>query len=299
MSQILLEEYANSIHVDDRYESALLTGVNQEKLVLDLLDLLVKEQKQISKADIPFDYRSRRNLLKGLLTVREAAPLPADYINKMDTLLQLELEDKGVVQMNELASILAAVPHCRYNQADKFVLWQGDITRLGADAIVNAANKYLLGCFQPYHACIDNAIHSAAGPQLREDCNVLMSMQGELEWTGGAKITRGYNLPARYVLHTVGPIVSKGTELTDQHRAELAACYRACLELAAEIPGIKIIAFCAISTGVFGFPKQEAATIAAETVNDWLNTNTHHFERIIFNVFSEEDYQEYLHVFNR
>lgn len=152
--------------------------------------------------------------------------------------------------------------------SDKFVLWQGDITQLNADAIVNAANKYMLGCFQPLHACIDNAIHSAAGPQLREDCETIMSNQKESEMTGGAKITRGYNLPAKFDLHTVGPIVPKGTELTEKQKAELASCYQACLEVANEIGGIKTIAFCAISTGVFGFPKPDAANIAIKTVND-------------------------------
>jgi O-acetyl-ADP-ribose deacetylase (regulator of RNase III) len=177
------------------------------------------------------------------------------------------------------------------------VLWQGDITQINADAIVNAANKYMLGCFQPLHACIDNAIHSAAGPQLREDCDVIMSFQGELEETGGAKITRGYNLPAKFVVHTVGPIVPKGTELTEIQKAELASCYKSCLEVANEIGEIKTIAFCAISTGVFGFPKPEAAIIAVETINEWLNTHPNYFEKIIFNVFSEEDYKEYLNVF--
>lgn len=156
----------------------------------------------------------------------------------------------------------------------------------------------MLGCFQPFHACIDNAIHSAAGPQLREDCNMIMSIQGESEATGGAKITRGYNLPSKFVLHTVGPIVPKGTELTEQQKTELASCYRSCLDLANEIAEIKTIAFCAISTGVFGFPKPKAAGIALRTVNEWLNTNSnHHFENIIFNVFSDEDYREYLNVF--
>lgn len=298
MPQIMFEEYANSLHLNERYEPALLSSVSKEKIVIELLDMLVEEQKQISKADIPPDYKSRRNLLKGLLTVREAAPLPVGYINKMDMLLQLELKEKGVVQIDELAPVSALVPHCSYSQADKFILWQGDITRLGADAIVNAANKYMMGCFQPYHACIDNAIHSTAGPQLREDCSIMTNIQVESEATGGAKITRGYNLPSRFVLHTVGPIVHKGAELTDKQRTELADCYRSCLELASEIPDIKTVAFCAIATGVFGFPKPEAAKIAVQTVNEWLITHSHHFKRIVFNVFSDEDYREYFHVFN-
>ena len=178
-------------------------------------------------------------------------------------------------------------------------MWQGDITKLHTDAIVNAANKQMLGCFQPLHACIDNAIHSTSGPQLRDDCEIIMSTQGELEETGNAKITRAYNLPSRFVLHTVGPIVQSGTMLTEQQKDELASCYISCLEVANEIENIKTIAFCAISTGVFGFPKSEAAHIAVNTVNKWLTTYPNHIEKIIFNVFSEGDYQEYLKVFTQ
>ncbi|MDE6107233.1 MAG: protein-ADP-ribose hydrolase, partial [Oscillospiraceae bacterium] len=168
-------------------------------------------------------------------------------------------------------------------------VWQGDITRLKVDAIVNAANSALLGCFLPCHGCIDNAIHSAAGLQLREECHRLMEQQGHEEPTGQAKLTGGYNLPAKYVLHTVGPIV--GDRVTEKDRAELAACYRSCLELAAE-HGLESVAFCCISTGVFHFPNREAAEIAVQTVTDFLKTQTS-VKKVIFNVFKDLDAEIY------
>jgi len=293
MPHITLENYASTIQLSEHYTPVLPSHVTKEEIITKLLQTLEKEHGQHIN-----NYSNKRQLLKGLLTVREARPLPKKFINKLDTLLQLELVEKSIVQTHDLTPVSELVPQCNFSESDQLSLWQGDITRLGADAIVNAANKYMLGCFQPYHACIDNAIHSAAGPQLREDCSIIMSMQQELETTGSAKITRGYNLPARYVLHTVGPKVQSGLTLTDNQREELADCYRSCLELANEIQNIKTMAFCAISTGVYGFPKSEAANIAVRTVNAWMSTHTHHFERIIFNVFSADDYNEYLQVFN-
>ena len=167
---------------------------------------------------------------------------------------------------------------------------RGDITRLKADAIVNAANSALLGCFVPCHGCIDNAIHSAAGLQLRDECNQLMLAQGRPEPNGRAKLTRGYNLPARYVLHTVGPIV-RG-RVTQQDRADLASCYRACLELTAE-HSLRSVAFCCISTGEFHFPNQEAAEIAVTTVRTFLDRHTTSIEKVIFNVFKDLDKKIY------
>lgn len=263
------------------------------------MNALLRETDAPSGVEIPNDYNGKRNLLRALLNIRAPKPLTSEFLEKMDSLLQLELKEKGVVKVEKLQSVLNMFHDTPFSQSDKLIVWQGDITHLNADVIVNAANKQMLGCFQPLHACIDNAIHSAAGPQLRNDCETIMSTQGELEENGNAKITRAYNLPCRYVLHTVGPIVPKGTPLTKQQRDELASCYISCLELANEIEDIKTIAFCAISTGVFGFPKTEAAQIAVNTVNKWLSEHPNHFEKIIFNVFSNEDYDEYLNVFVR
>ncbi|WP_281285894.1 macro domain-containing protein [Paenibacillus sinopodophylli] len=201
MTQITLDEYSSLIHLRSPYASLQLNTMSKEKIVTELLELLLEEQSRDQKAAVLYDIKSNRHFLKGFLNIRKAKPLPSDFLTKLDNLLQSELLDKGIVRVDQLKSILELIPHCTYNHSNKFILWQGDIIRLGADAIVNAANKYMLGCFQYNHACIDNAIHSAAGPQLREDCRIIMSMQGEPENTGSAKITRGYNLPARYVLH--------------------------------------------------------------------------------------------------
>jgi O-acetyl-ADP-ribose deacetylase (regulator of RNase III) len=296
MTQLSLIAYASPIHLMDSYAPSMLNLRRKEEVVDELLETFLKEKEELRKPKVPRDDAGKRNLLKGILNIRESKPVDVETLNKLDSLLQTELKEKGVIEVERLEPISEIYTNGSFNQSHKFILWQGDITRLDADAIVNAANKYLLGCFLPYHACIDNAIHSAAGPQLREDCNTIMSIQEELEVTGGAKITRGYNLPSKFVLHTVGPIVPKGTELTKQQKVELASCYRSCLKLANEINEIKTIAFCAISTGVFGFPRAEAAQIAVHTVNEWLNTNANHFGKIIFNVFSDEDYNEYLHV---
>jgi O-acetyl-ADP-ribose deacetylase (regulator of RNase III) len=297
MPQLPLANYSSSINLHEKYRPAGTFFVTKEKIVNKLLQVLLNEDDSINKKEIPKDYQGRRSLLRGLLNKRAPGPLKEDFLNKLDSLLQTELKEKGVVDVEGLEPISNQFPHNHFNQSDKLVVWQGDITRLNADVIVNAANKQMLGCLQPLHACIDNAIHSAAGPQLREDCQTIMTIQRDFENTGDAKITRGYNLPSKFVLHTVGPIIPQGTALTEKQMAELASCYLSCLELAHEVAEIKTVAFCAISTGVFGFPKSEAAQIAVHSVNEWLAAHPNHFEKIIFNVFSEEDYLEYLNVF--
>lgn len=186
-----------------------------------------------------------------------------------------------------LPTIAQTNPGTTYPAADRTALWCGDITTLAADAIVNAANAGLRGCSIPNHPCIDWAINHAAGPEVIQDCERIIRAQGGPEQTGDAKVTRGYRLPAPYVLHTVGPIVHGG--LSDEHEAALASCYRACLDLAAAVGDIQTVAFCAISTGVFGFPKPEAAQVALATVDTWLAANPGVITRVIFNVFSEAD----------
>ncbi|WP_375088721.1 protein-ADP-ribose hydrolase [Peribacillus sp. RS7] len=298
MTQLQLKEYSSLISLKDKYTPSMLYINQNEEIINTLLDKLLKENSRLENAEIPQDYQGKRKLLRGLLTIREAISLDPEFSQKLDALLQTELKEKGIVDVEKLETVSSLVPINPFNQSNKFILWQGDITQINADGIVNAANKHMLGCFQPLHVCIDNAIHSASGPQLREECKTIMAIQGKTEKTGGAKITRGYNLPAKFVLHTVGPIVPNETELTEKQRAELASCYISCLELANEIAEIKTIAFCAISTGVFGFPKTEAANIAIHTVNEWLNRHPNQFEKIIFNVFSDEDYDEYINVFS-
>lgn len=215
--------------------------------------------------------------------VRHPLPVGEDFLRAQDAELKQQLADKGIVR-------LADIEPCHADS--KLRLWQGDITRLHVDAIVNAANSALLGCFVPMHRCIDNAIHSAAGVQLRLACHRMMQAQGHPEPTGRAKITEGYNLPARYVLHTVGPIV-RGGRLTRQHERKLANCYRSCLALA-DAHSLQSIAFCCISTGEFGFPQQKAAEIAVATVKGYLNaTAATHIQSVIFNVFKDEDLSIY------
>ncbi|MBV5267165.1 MAG: macro domain-containing protein, partial [Burkholderiaceae bacterium] len=182
-------------------------------------------------------------------------------------------------------------------------LWQGDICTLKADAIVNAANNQMLGCFQPFHQCIDNVIHAAAGPRLREDCALIMDEQKKqknihFEETGCAKITRAYHLPARFILHTVGPIYESPTQHATSAEL-LSSCYTACLETAAEIPGIRSLTLCCISTGVFGFPNEAAAQIAINSVTRWLEAHPQRFSQVIFNVFLDKDMSIYRNEINR
>ena len=224
----------------------------------------------------PPDEEGQRRLLRSLMNVRPPMPLEPAFLALQDALLASEREARGVVKADSLP-VIARDP--------RLALWRGDITRLEVDAIVNAANSALLGCFVPCHGCIDNAIHSAAGLQLREECRRLMDGQGRPEPNGWAKLTKGYNLPARYVLHTVGPIV-RG-RVTDQDRADLACCYRACLELASEHK-LRSVAFCCISTGEFHFPNREAAEIAVGAVRDFLRHDTS-IQKVIFNVFKDLD----------
>lgn len=226
------------------------------------------------------DAAAQRRLLRALMNVRPPMPLSAEFLRLQDELLSAEREERGTVDV----MTLPAVP-CD----PRIALWQGDITRLSADAIVNAANSALLGCFIPCHRCIDNAIHSAAGLQLRDACNRIMRAQGHPEAAGGAQITAGYNLPARHVLHTVGPIVDGA--LTDRHRALLASCYHSCLALAAA-HDLRSVAFCCISTGEFRFPHAAAAEIAVRTVRDFLASDSS-VEHVVFNVFKDEDLSIY------
>ncbi|MFI0817405.1 protein-ADP-ribose hydrolase [Streptomyces sp. NPDC021098] len=237
------------------------------------------------------DHATARQVLRALLTVRAPGPLPGGATAELDSLLGGERIARATVDGRQLPTIKAMLPDTLYPVADRTVLWQGDITTLAADAIVNAANSALMGCFVPRHPCIDNAIHDAAGPRLRDDCHLIMSRQNAPEHTGTAKITRGYHLPARYVLHTVGPFVEGVVHPSHEHA--LASAYRSCLDLAAEVDTIRTLAFCAVSTGLFGFPKASAARIALRTVAEWMSAHPGRLDRVIFTVFSEDDQDIY------
>ena len=243
-----------------------------------LLRYLLAEHKEYANIRVPDDLLEKRKLLRSLMNVRPPVPASAEFLAVQDAYFQERLSERGITRLEDLTPVRPGV-----------YLWQGDITTLTADAIVNAANSQMLGCFVPCHGCIDNAIHSAAGLQLRDECNRIMEQQGRPEPTGQAKLTGGYNLPARYVLHTVGPIIHG--HVTPRDREQLASCYRSCLKLASEHE-LQSVAFCCISTGEFHFPNQEAARIAVQTVKEFLQAPTT-VRKVIFNVFKDIDAKIY------
>lgn len=252
--------------------------MTQEERLDYLIHYLLNEDEQYQGFNILSNETDKKRLLRSLMNVRPPKKISQNFLNIQDLYLQEELKKQKIISIEELVSVQKGL-----------YLWQGDITKLKADAIVNAGNSALLGCFIPCHGCIDNAIHSYAGVQLRLECQHIMEKQGIPEPTGKAKITKGYNLPAKYVLHTVGPII-RG-KLTEKDCELLASCYRSCLELA-DAYRLKSIAFCCISTGEFHFPNDMAGYIAVNTVKDYLKQTNSKIE-VIFNVFKEEDYQIY------
>ena len=243
-----------------------------------LIDFLINEKNEYSKISVPNNELEKRRLLRSLMNVRPPLPISDSFLKIQDQYLKEETSSKGIIKIKELTPV-----------REKIYLWQGDITTLSCDAIVNAANSAMLGCFVPCHGCIDNAIHSSAGVQLRLECDKIMKLQKSPEPTGRAKITKAYNLPCRYVIHTVGPIVSGNVTANDCCMLEM--CYRSCMALAEEYK-LKSIAFCCISTGEFHFPNKEAAEIAINTVLDYQNKNPNSPE-VIFNVFKNADYEIY------
>ena len=252
--------------------------MTQEERLDFLISYLINENADYKNIIVPENPAEKRQLLRSLMNVRMPAPVSEDFLKAQDAYLQLESAKKGVTKPRDLTPAEPGI-----------ALWQGDITTLAADAIVNAANSQMLGCFVPCHGCIDNAIHSAAGVQLRLECARVMSEQGTEEPTGRAKITKAYNLPCRYVLHTVGPIIYR--EVARKDCELLASCYRSCLELVGAY-GLKSVAFCCISTGEFHFPNELAAKIAVQTVRAYLLENKNGME-VIFNVFKGTDYTIY------
>ena len=252
--------------------------MNQSEKRLFLIQSLLKENPAYRDLGIPTDTNSQRQLLRGLMNLRAPQHAEADFLQIQDTYLQGENAAKGITDIADLAPIQPGL-----------YLWQGDITTLQCDAIVNAANSGMTGCYIPNHRCIDNAIHTFAGVELRLACAELMEQQGCPEPTGRAKITPAFNLPCKYVLHTVGPIIDG--RVTRRDRELLASCYRSCLELAAG-NGLESVAFCCISTGEFHFPNDKAAQIAVETVKRY-KEQTHSKIEVIFNVFKDIDRQIY------
>ena len=248
--------------------------MNQSEKRLFLIQSLLRERPSCQKPVIPTDPARQKVLLRGLMNVRRPSEIGADFLHVQDAYLQCAIAEKGITDIADLTPVQPGI-----------YLWQGDITTLRCDAIVNAANSGLTGCYVPNHRCIDNAIHTYAGVELRWACEKLMEQQGAPEPTGRAKITPAFNLPCRYVLHTVGPIIVDS--VTEADVDLLSSCYRACLALADEY-GLESVAFCCISTGEFHFPNELAAKIAVQTVRNFLQKQTS-VRKVIFNVFKDSD----------
>ena len=245
-----------------------------------LIQYLLKEEIPFGRQNIPTDKQGQENLLRSLMNVRPPRPISNDFLKIQDEYLTERNIERGITDVDTLAPV---------KSDSRLYIWQGNITTLKCDAIVNACNSQMLGCFSPMHACIDNFIHTYAGMELRLKMHEIMAKQGHEEETGKAKITSGYNLPTKYILHTVGPIIQ--WKVTKEDEDLLASCYTECLKLAADT-GVESIAFCCLSTGVFRFPQQRAAEIATNTVKQYLNKDSR-IKKVIFNVFKDEDLKIY------
>ncbi len=268
--------------------------MNQQERLDYLVEQFKEDSVQYRNLETPRDNAGKKRLLRSLMNIRMPKVLPPGVLEVQDAYLQERNEEAGTVSIAEIPTAEALGSGHAF--ADKLSLWQGDITRLAADAIVNAANSQMLGCFVPMHTCIDNCIHTYAGVQLRAECSRQMSglrrkYGADYEQpTAVPMLTDGYNLPARKIVHIVGPIVSG--RLTKALEQDLADCYTNTLDLCAE-NGIRSVAFCCISTGVFRFPNKRAAEIAVQTVTEWLEGHPDEMDRVIFNVFKDEDKEYY------
>ena len=248
--------------------------MNQKERRLFLLRSLLDESKQYRQMEIPENDDDQKWLLRGLMNVRSPRMIDKNFLKVQDAYLKEETKNKGIIDVDTLVPV-----------QEGLYVWRGDITTLKCDAIVNAANSGMTGCYVPNHRCIDNCIHTFAGIELRLACAEMMEKQRYEEPTGQAKITPAFNLPCQYVLHTVGPII-RG-RLTEKDCRLLSSCYQSCLELAAE-NHLKSVAFCCISTGEFHFPNEKAAEIAVTTVKDFMKQKTS-IEKVVFNVFKDQD----------
>lgn len=265
------------------FSSFILLNMTQAERRIFLIEYLLAEHPEWRKRPLPQTEAEQKYLLRSLVNVRESLPVSQEFLRIQDEYLTEENKARGITDIESLKPI-----------ENEVYLWRGDITTLKVGAIVNAANSGMTGCWQPCHACIDNCIHTFAGIQLRAVCADIMEKQGHEEPTGQAKITRAFNLPCDYVIHTVGPIV--GNHLTEEDCQLLASCYKSCLNAAKENK-IDSIAFCCISTGVFHFPQEKAARIAVDTVRNWKTVNESDI-KVIFNVFGEKDEKIYREIFS-
>ena len=249
--------------------------MHEEKRIYLIKYLLAERGEEV---EIPRDEKNQKALLRALFNVREPKQAREEFLRVQDEYLKEESKRKGITEIEDMSPVLPDI-----------YLFKGDITTLKCDGIVNAANSEMLGCFCPNHGCIDNAIHTFAGVQLRQECAEIMRAQGHSEPVGGAKLTLAYNLPCKYIIHTVGPIV-RGEPMT-RHEKLLESCYRSCLALADQ-KGLNNLAFCCISTGEFHFPNDRAAEIAISAVSEYKRQTLSKI-KVIFDVFKEHDYEIY------
>ena len=261
-----------------------------------LIKYLLEENKNIKLENLPTNDLEKKNLYRSLCNIRDAKSISNEYLKIEDEYLKEELNKKTVTDADNIETISKTIPNCSIENSDKICLWRGDITCLRIDSIVNAANSRGLGCFVPCHKCIDNQIHTFSGVKLRNECNEIMKNKNYYLPTGHAFITSGYNLPAKFVIHTVGPIVYD--EVTEKEEIGLLNAYSNSL-LIAQQNNIKTIAFPCISTGEFRFPKEEAVKYAVLAVENFIKENPNSLEKIVFNVYSDEDYKIYENYFKK
>lgn len=276
-------------------------NMNKNEKIDIFLDKLKEDSAEYKKLETTrYSLSEKKNTIRSLMNIRMPRELSDELITLQNDYLQEELKAKGIVTLSDIPTIKEQFnSSCSF--ADQISLWKGDITRLKVGAIVNAANSQMLGCFVPCHRCIDNAIHSAAGMQLRAECSHIMNRRrikygGSYEEpTGTATLTKGYNLPCDYVIHTVGPICYDG--LNDNLCQDLRNCYENVLKCCME-NNIQSVAFCCISTGEFHFPNETAAKIAWESATSFLEAHSDCIKRIIFNVFNDKDQEIYENILN-
>ena len=267
----------------------------QEERLAYLVEAFKEDSEQYKSIKTPDDTEGKQRILRSLMNIRPPRKMPERVLNVQDAYLKARAEELGAVGLDDIPTVKESL-RSRHQHADVISVWQGDIIRLEVDAIVNAANSQMLGCFIPMHTCIDNCIHTFAGVQLRAECAKNMQRLRLLHGddyeqpTALPMLTDAYNLPAKKVIHIVGPIVDG--PLMPQHEWALSDCYRNTLDMCLE-NGLKSVAFCCISTGVFHFPNERAAQIAVQTVTDWLTKHPDAMDRVIFNVFKDEDRKYY------
>ncbi|MCI7685244.1 MAG: protein-ADP-ribose hydrolase [Clostridiales bacterium] len=267
-----------------------------ERRLNELLKAFIQESPEYRNVTMPESLNGRRDMLRSLMNVRKPGPLSPEVSRIQNMYLRERSQEKMPVRPQEMPSVKedfgAEIPY-----GEKISVWKGDITRIAADAVVNAANNQMLGCFIPMHSCIDNQIHTYAGTELRLECAEIMENYRRIygrdyvQPTGKPIITGGYNLPCKHVIHVAGPIVGGKLQKSDEYL--LADCYRNVLDLCLE-NNLRSVAFCCISTGVFHFPNQRAAEIAVETVMNWIEKHPHGIDKVIFNVFKDEDNEIYI-----